>query len=78
MEAPPYNGRLRALARAIGIDHSHLAKVLDGDRGFSPKVVGRVARLLPDVQADALIRSYLREVASEIGEHHKKPPVMIK
>lgn len=78
MKAPPFNGRLRALARAIEIDHSHLAKVLDGDREFSPKVVGRVARLLTDVEADALIRSYLREVAAEISKHHKKPPVVIK
>ena len=78
MQAPPYNGRLRALARAIEIDHSHLAKVLDGDREFSPKVVGQVARLLPTPQANALIKSYLQEVAAEIGKHHRKPAVRVE
>lgn len=78
MEAPPYNGRIRAFADAIEVDHSHLIKVLNGDRSFSPKVVGRAARLLPDAKAQALIKSYLQEIAAEISAHEGRKPIGIK
>ena len=76
--APPYNGSLRAFARAIGIDHSHLAKALDGSRAFSPTVVGQVARLLPKERAQELIKAYLQETAAEIAEAEGRKPVLVK
>jgi hypothetical protein len=78
MEAPPYNGRLRAFADAIDVDHSHLIKVLKGDRAFSPKVVGRAARLLPEAKAQVLIKSYLQEIASEIAKNDGREAVVIR
>lgn len=65
----PFNGSQRALARAIDINHTHLSRVLAGERDFSPKVVGRVASLLPKNQSTALIKAYLQEVAAEITQH---------
>lgn len=75
---PPYNGSMRALAKAIAVDHTHLSRVLSGDREFSPQVVGRIARLLPDAQAQELIKQYLRKTADEIAQHHGKAAVKIR
>ncbi len=74
----PYHGSQRALARAADISHSHLTRVISGERDFSPNVVGRIAKLLPPSQADRLIRAYLREVAAEIAESANRDPVPIR
>lgn len=84
IDAKPFDGSRRALAREIGINHAHLSRVLlgeddDGNRyRFSPEIVGRVAKLLPEQQATALIKAYLREVAKDIAQHHGKEAVLVK
>lgn len=76
--AEPYRGSQRALARAIEINHTHLSRVLAGERAFSPQVVGRIAGLLSERQAQDLIKAYLRQVAEEIAQHHGEKAVAIK
>jgi hypothetical protein len=78
IDTEPYNGSRRALARDIGIDHAHIARLLSGDRGFSPKVVGKLARLMPRRKADRLIRAYLQDVAAEIAESAHREPLTIR
>lgn len=75
--AEPYRGSQRALARAIDINHAHLSRVLAGDREFSPQVVGRIARLLPEQKAQALIKAYLQEIAVEIAMKEGRKAVAI-
>lgn len=74
IDGEPYNGSQRALARALGITHSHLSRVMSGEREFSPKVVGLVTRTLSAAQADKLIRAYLSEVAEEIADAARRGP----
>ena len=76
--AEPYLGSQRALARALEINHAHLSRVLAGARAFSPQVVGRIARLLPQTQAQALIKAYLQEIAIEIATKEGRRAVTIK
>lgn len=78
IDSPPFNGSTRALARAIGVDHSHLSRVLDGERELSPKIIGRVAKLLPRRRGDALIKEYLRNIASEIATVAQREPVVVR
>lgn len=75
--AEPYHGSQRALARVIGINHAHLCRVLAGERAFSPQVVGRIARLLGDKQAQTLIKTYLQEIAVEIAQQQGRKAVEI-
>lgn len=75
--AEPYRGSQRALARAIDINHAHLSRVLAGDRAFSPHVVGRIAALLPETQAQDLIKTYLQEIAVEIAKNEGRKAVEI-
>lgn len=75
IDSPPFSGSLRALARAIDLDHSHLSRVLDGERELSPKAVARVVRLIPRQHGDALIKQYLRDIAQEIAQAARRRPV---
>ena len=68
IDSAPFDGSQRALALAIEINHSHLNRVLSGERDFSPRVVGRVARLLPKKKAAELTAAYLRQIAAEIAQ----------
>jgi plasmid maintenance system antidote protein VapI len=76
--AQPFNGSQRALARAIDINHAHLSRVLTGERDFSPQVVGRVAKLLPEKRANELIKAYLQEIANEIAEQQEREAVKVR
>ncbi len=78
ISSAPFKGSQRALARAIDINHTHLNRVLAGERDFSPKVVGRIARLLPEKQARALIKAYLQEIAEEIAKNAGREAVAIQ
>jgi hypothetical protein len=78
IKSAPYNGSRRALARASDIDHAHLTRMLAGQRGISPTVVGQIARLLPRKEADELIVAYLRDVAAEVAESAHREPVTIR
>lgn len=77
IDAKPFDGSIRALARKIRVNHSHLSRTLSGERSLSPKVIGRVARLLPEAEAEDLIKAYLRQIAAEIAQTHRRKPVTI-
>lgn len=77
VDRSPFDGSIRALARKIRVNHSHLSRTLTGDRSLSPNVVGRVARLLPETEAEDLIKAYLRQIAAEIAQAHRHKPVTI-
>lgn len=78
LNGPPYNGSQLILARAIGVTPAHLSRVLAGDREFSPNVIGKVARLLPEADAQELIKCYLREIAGEIAKSEGRRALVIK
>jgi len=78
INSEPFNGSRRSLARESDIDHAHLTRMLAGERGVSPEVVGKIARLLPRKDADELAISYLRDVAAEIAESAHLKPVTVR
>ena len=78
INSEPFNGSRRSLARKSEIDHAHLTRMLAGERGVSPEVVGKIARLLPQKDADELAISYLRDVAAEIAESAHLRPVIFQ
>jgi histone H3/H4 len=51
---------------------------LAGERDFSPQVVGRIARLLSEKQAQGLIKAYLQEIAAEIAKKAGREAVAIQ
>ena len=78
LKRPPYNGSQLTLAKAIGVTPAHLSRVLSGEREFSPKIIGKVARLLSDADAQALIKCYLRQIAEEIAKQQGREAVAIR
>ena len=78
VSAEPFNGSQRALARAIDVDHTHLSRVLAGERDLSPKIVGRVAKVVPKKRGNELIKAYLQQVAIEISHHQGEKAVRIR
>lgn len=78
LKRPPYNGSQLTLAGAIGVTPAHLSRVLSGEREFSPKIIGKVARLLSVEDAQELIKCYLREIAEEIAQQQGREAVVIR
>jgi hypothetical protein len=52
--------------------------VLSGGREFSPKIVGKVARLLSESEAQEFIKAYLQEIALEIAKKAGREAVAIR
>ena len=55
------------MAARTGIDVGQLHRVLYGEGNTSPRVIGKIAGTLPKVEANELIRCYLKAVAAEIA-----------
>ena len=75
---PPYNGSQHSFASATGVNETHLSRLLNGKREFSPRIVGLIARRLPEADAQELVKCYLREIAEEVADHERRRPITIK
>lgn len=66
--APPFNGSQRKLCLAAKVDTGQFHHVLNGKLAPTPRLIGRVTRVLSKRNGQELIKDYLQQIAAEIAQ----------
>lgn len=61
---------VRAFAAELGLNHSHLSRVLAGRVGIGASTIGRLMSVLDAKTGSALLESFLREEREKVLEFH--------
>lgn len=64
----PFNGSQRKLCLAAKVDPGQFHHVLNGKLAATPRIIGRVALVLPKRRGQQIIDAYLKQIAAEIGQ----------
>jgi transcriptional regulator with XRE-family HTH domain len=70
-EAVAASGKsVRKLADDLGVNHSHLSRLLAGRVGIGASTVGRLMTLLDSKEGTRLLESYLRDEREKVLAEH--------
>lgn len=64
----PFDGSQRKLCLAAKVDRGQFHHVLSGKLAPTPRIIGRVALVLPKRRGQELIDEYLQQIAEEIAQ----------
>lgn len=72
VDSAPFDGSQRKLCLAANVDRGQFHHVLSGKLAPTPRIIGRVALVLPKRNGQDLIDEYLQQIADEIAQAQKE------